>query len=150
MAILTRRRRTLTMAEQTYELPNSDSSTEEFWTAANRRELLIKRCDACGRPHFYPRPFCPHCWSTDVRWEAASGQATVYSFSVVRQNDTPQFANRVPYIAAIVELAEGPRMTTNLVGVDSAEVHVGMAVTVDFSPAGPDGASLVPVFRPRQ
>jgi uncharacterized OB-fold protein len=137
-----------TLTDQTYQLPSSDPSTEEFWGAANRRELLIKRCDVCARPHFYPRPFCPFCWSTNVRWETTSGRATVYSFSVVRQNDTPDFASRVPYIVAVVELAEGPRMMTNLVNVEPSDIRVGMAVTVDFALAGQDGTSLVPVFRP--
>jgi hypothetical protein len=67
---------------------------------------------------------------------------------VVRQNDTPDFASRVPYIVAVVELAEGPRMMTNLVNVEPSDIRVGMAVTVDFALAGQDGTSLVPVFRP--
>ncbi len=136
------------MAYQTYQLPVSDSSTEEYWSAANRRELLIKRCNSCARVHFYPRPFCPFCWSTNVHWEIASGLATVYTFSVVRQNDTPEFASRVPYVAAIVELAEGPRMMTNLVNVEPSQILIGMAVRVDFAPAGQDETSFIPVFGP--
>lgn len=66
----------------------------------------------------------------------------------MRQNDTPEFAGRVPYVAAIVELAEGPRMMTNVVNVEPTKVHVGMPVTVEFAPAGPDGMSLIPVFNP--
>jgi uncharacterized OB-fold protein len=136
------------MASQGFPLPNADPSTEEFWNATNRRELLIKRCDSCHRAHFYPRPFCPFCWSINVHWETASGRAHVYSYSVVRQNDAPAFKDRVPYVAAIVELVEGPRMMTNLVDVELSEVHIGMDVHVDFAPAGEDGLSLVPVFVP--
>jgi hypothetical protein len=66
----------------------------------------------------------------------------------VRQNDAPAFKDRVPYVAAIVELVEGPRMMTNLVDVELSEVHIGMDVHVDFAPAGEDGLSLVPVFVP--
>jgi uncharacterized OB-fold protein len=66
----------------------------------------------------------------------------------VRLNDLPAFSSRVPYVAAIVELAEGPRMMTNIIGIEPTSVRVGMAVTVDFAPAGEDGTSLVPVFRP--
>ena len=106
------------------------------------------RCERCARAHFYPRPFCPYCWSTRVHWERASGRANVYTYSVVRLNDHPSFASRVPYVAAIVELAEGPRMMTNLINVEPMNVRVGMAVAVDFAPAGEEGASLIPVFRP--
>jgi len=78
-----------------------------FGVAATRRELLMKTCDACGRSHFYPRPFCPFCWSTDVRWATSSGRAQVYSYSVVRaKTNRALFKDRVPYVAAIVELAE--------------------------------------------
>jgi uncharacterized OB-fold protein len=136
------------MADHNFQLPTADLSTQEYWDAASRRELLIKRCGSCERPHFYPRPFCPHCWSTDVHWERASGDGTVYSYSVVRRNDLPAFASRVPYVPAIVELAEGPRVMTNVVGTDPSELRIGMAVTVDFAPAGEEGESLIPVFRP--
>lgn len=136
------------MASQVFPLPDSDPSTEEFWSGANRRELLIKRCDECTRPHFYPRPFCPFCWSTNVHWEVTGGRGHVYSYSVVRQNDAPAFKSRVPYVPAIVELVEGPRMMTNLIDVDPSLVRIGMAVSVDFASAGEDGLSLVPVFRP--
>ena len=82
-----------------------------------------------------------------MRWVRSSGRAHVYSYSVVRQNDAAMFRDRVPYVAAIVELAEGPRMMTNLVDVEPSEVRIGTPVIVDFAPAGEDGASLVPVFR---
>jgi uncharacterized OB-fold protein len=131
-----------------YEAPIPDMSTQEYWDAASRRELLIKRCDDCGRAHFYPRPFCPHCWSEAVRWERASGRASLYTYSIVRSHDLPAFAARVPYVAAIVELDEGPRMMTHVVGAEPAEVAIGMALAVDFAPAGADGDKLVPVFRP--
>jgi len=67
---------------------------------------------------------------------------------VVRQNDAPAFKSRVPYVPAIVELVEGPRMMTNLIDVNPSLVRIGMAVSVDFASAGEDGLSLVPVFRP--
>ena len=131
-----------------YPAPTPDGSTAPYWEAAAKGELLIKRCDTCGRAHFYPRPFCPVCWSTAVRWERASGRGTVYTFSVVRRSDLPAFRERVPYVPAIVELAEGPRMMTTVVGVDPAEIRIGMAVEVAYAPAGPDGSAVVPVFRP--
>ena len=84
-------------------------------TRPSEGKLLIKHCNACGEYHFYPRPFCPKCWSDDVEWDEASGRATLYTWSVVHRNDLPPFGERVPYVAAVVDLAEGPRMMTNVV-----------------------------------
>jgi uncharacterized OB-fold protein len=82
-----------------------------------------------------------------VAWEDARGTGTVYTFSVVHRNDLPPFNERVPYVAAIVELDEGPRMMTNIVDCDTDDVAVGMAVEVAFRTIDEDVA--VPVFRPR-
>ena len=92
------------MAGVRFDLPTPDIETQPFWDAARDGRLLIKRCAACGRAHFYPRPFCPFCWSERVEWEEASGRATLYTWSVVHQNDLPPFGERVPYVAAIVDL----------------------------------------------
>ncbi|GAA2939874.1 hypothetical protein GCM10011428_68210 [Streptomyces violaceus] len=98
------------------DLPEPDAFTRTYWDAAAEGRLLIRRCRACGRAHHYPREFCPRCWSEDVTWEAASGRATLYTWSVVHRNDLPPFAERTPYVAAVVDLAEGPRMMTEVVG----------------------------------
>jgi uncharacterized OB-fold protein len=127
------------------DLPVTDLSTEEFWSAARSGRLLIKRCRACGRAHFYPRPFCPHCWSEDVVWEEASGRATVYTWSIVHRNDLFPFSERVPYVAAVVDLDEGPRLMTNIVDTEPSDVRIGMAVEVTFRPLA-DGLRY-PVFR---
>jgi uncharacterized OB-fold protein len=125
--------------------PLPDPDTEAYWEAARQHRLLIKRCRACGAAHFYPRPFCPSCWSDDVAWEEASGRATLYTYSIVRRNDVPPFDERVPYAAAIVDLAEGPRMMTNIVGWEDVELHIGMDLVVDFRDEDPELS--VPVFR---
>lgn len=129
-----------------FDLPTPDPSTQPWWDAAREGRLLVKRCADCGRAHFYPRPFCPHCWSANVAWEQASGRGTLYTWSVVHQNDLPPFNERVPYVAAIVELEEGPRMMTNIVDCDPAALAVGMPVEVTFRPATDD--VTLPVFRP--
>lgn len=115
-----------------FDLPAPDPSTDEWWAAARDGRLLIKRCRTCNRAHAYPRPFCPHCWSDDVEWEQVSGTATVYTYSTVHVNDLPPFGDKVPYTAAIVELDEGPRLMTNLVGCDPDDVRIGMPVEVTF------------------
>jgi uncharacterized protein len=129
-----------------FDLPTPDAETEPFWQAAREGTLLIRRCNVCGEAHFYPRPFCPRCWSPDVRWEEASGRATLYTWSVVHQNDLPPFAERVPYVAAVVDLEEGPRMMTNVVDCGHDALEVRMHVEVTFRPISDD--VTIPVFRP--
>ena len=120
------------MSTPRYDLPTPDLEQQPYWDAAREGRLLIKRCTACGRRHFYPRPFCPHCWSDKVEWEEASGRGTLYTFSIVRRNDLPPFGERVPYIAAIVDLDEGVRMMTNLEQCAEGDAHIGMPVKVAF------------------
>jgi uncharacterized OB-fold protein len=129
-----------------YDLPVPDLETEPYWAAAKEGKLLIQRCNACERPFFYPRPFCPHCWSDDVEWIEASGRATLYTWSVVRQNDLPPWPTRVPYVAAVVDLEEGPRMLTNVEGCAPEDLAEGMALVVDFRVETDD--ITLPIFRP--
>ncbi|MGH9024921.1 MAG: Zn-ribbon domain-containing OB-fold protein [Acidimicrobiia bacterium] len=129
-----------------FDLPTPNVETAPYWDAARDGRLLIKRCDACGRAHFYPRPFCPFCWRGAVRWEDASGCATLYTWSVVYRNDLPPFSERVPYVAAVVDLEEGPRMMTNVVDVDFDILRIGMQLEVAFQPVADD--VTLPVFRP--
>ena len=129
-----------------FDLPAPDATTQPFWDACREGTLLIKRCTDCGHAFYYPRPFCPRCWSERTEWEAASGTGTLYTYSVIEQNDLPPFDARVPYVAAMVQLAEGPRLMTNLVGVDFDAIRVDMAVTVEFRPISDE--VTIPVFRP--
>ncbi|NWF27928.1 Zn-ribbon domain-containing OB-fold protein [Streptomyces sp. PKU-EA00015] len=127
--------------------PEADDFTRPFWDAAAAGALLIRRCGDCGRAHHYPREFCPHCWSENVAWERASGRAVLHTWSVVHRNDLPPFGDRVPYTAAVVELAEGPRMMTEVVACAAADLAVGMRLVVAFRTGEDDGVT-VPVFRP--
>jgi hypothetical protein len=133
----------------TWHLPVADLETQPYWDAAKQGKLLIKRCRSCGRAYFYPRNHCPRCWSTDTEWIEASGEGTVYTFTVVYQNDLPPFRDRLPYVVAIVELAEGVRMTTNIDGVAPENVRCGMPVRIAFrEEARGDDSVALPVFRP--
>ena len=129
-----------------YDLPTPDAETQPFWDAAQDDRLLLRGCNSCGGVHFYPRRFCPSCWNDDVVWEEASGRATLYTWSVVRSNDLPPFGERVPYVAAVVDLAEGPRMMTNVVDCEFDALRVGMDLEVAFERRTDD--ITVPVFRP--
>jgi hypothetical protein len=133
-------------ASARFDRPSPDFDSEPYWEAARAHRLLIKRCRACGRAHHYPRPFCPHCWSEHVDWEEASGRATLYTWSVVHRNDLPPFHERIPYVAAIAELEEGPRMMTNVVDCDFDALEIGMALEAVFHPTSED--VTIVQFRP--
>jgi len=128
-----------------FDLPVIEPESQPFWDAAKEGRLLIQRCEACGRAQHYPRPFCASCWSDRVVWEEASGRGELYTYSVVYMNDLAPFAERVPYVAAAVDLEEGPRIMTNIVGADPAELRVGAPVMVDFEPLNDE--ITAPVFR---
>ena len=129
-----------------FDLPTIEDESRPFWDAAKQGRLLIQRCDACGAAQHYPRPFCVACWSDQVRWEDASGRGTLYTFSIVYVNDLPPFGDRLPYVAAAVDLEEGPRIMTNIVGAELSELTVGMPVEVDFQALNDE--ITAPVFRP--
>jgi hypothetical protein len=131
-----------------FDLPNPDNETLPFWEGAREGRLVIRRCNTCGEAFFYPRPFCPKCWSDDVAWIDASGRATLYTWSVVYVNDLPPFPERVPYVAAIVTLEEGPRMMTNVVGVDFDDLDADMALQVTFRSISDEPPVTIPVFEP--
>jgi uncharacterized protein len=135
------------MSEYKGPIPLPTPETRPFWEAARRHELQLQRCRACGRHLFYPRAACPHCLSADLEWRRASGRGTLHTFTVVHrgQRDFPLGA---PYVIAIVELAEGPRLMTNLVGVapDPSAIRIGMPVEVTFEDVSADVA--LPRFRP--
>ena len=114
------------MAAKRTDLPTIEEESRPYWDAAREARLLIRSCSACNAVHHYPRPFCPSCWSEDVDWLEASGSATLYTWSTVHVNGLPPFAERVPYVAAVVELAEGPRLMTNIIDCDPDTLEIGM------------------------
>jgi uncharacterized OB-fold protein len=122
------------------DIPTIDAASGPYWEAARHGRLLIATCVACGKVHHYPRPFCPHCWSEDVHPVQASGVGTLYTYSTVYVNDLAPFRERLPYIAAIVELAEGPRLMTTIEGAEPEELRVDMPVTAVFRPVDENDA----------
>jgi len=129
-----------------FDIPTPDLETQPFWDGCREGRFLLRHCNACGEDHFYPRPFCPKCWSDDVEWFEASGKATLYTWSVVHRNDLPPFGERVPYVAAVVDLAEGPRMMTNVVDCEFDALAVDMELEAVFHPTS-DEVTIVQ-FRP--
>jgi len=134
------------MAEYKKPLPHPTPASRPFWEAAKRHELQIQHCASCGPHIFYPRALCPECLSSDLQWVKVSDKGTVYSFTIAQAPTHPTFAEDVPYVIAIVELAEGPHVTTNITGCKPDEVRVGMPVVAAFDDVTPE-ITLVK-FRP--
>lgn len=127
-------------------LPKPDDVTSTYWDGCARGELLIQHCPNCGNRQFYPRAMCTVCASTP-EWERASGRGTVHTFTVIRQNHAKPFRDLLPYVVAMIELDEGPRMMGNVVGGPVEDVAVGMPVEVFFDAA--DDELSLPFWRPR-
>jgi uncharacterized OB-fold protein len=123
--------------QRTIPAPPVSPETQPFWDAAASGTLLLKRCEACGEPHYYPRAICPFCGSDRTTWVEASGRGTIYSYSVLRRAP-------VPYAIAYVTLEEGPTMMTNVVDADLDAIRIGQRVRVRFTPT--DGGPPVPTF----
>ena len=118
--------------------PAVNEETAKFWKAAEDGKLLYGYCLACNEPHYFPRSFCPFCFSQRVEWREASGNATVYSYSIMHRSPTG------PYTIAWVTLAEGPSVLTNLVDCDFAKIAVAAAVKLVWKPS--EGGAPVPFF----
>lgn len=121
----------------------ADPTTEYFWNAARDHTLAIQQCTACKSHQFYPRPFCLRCDSDAVEWVAASGFGTVYSRTIIHLPPAPGLGLTAPYVVAVVELDEGPRLLTNLT---SDSCVIGDRVHVEWRPR--DGQAPVPIFGP--
>jgi hypothetical protein len=124
--------------------PVADADTQDYWDAIAERRFLIQRCRSCRRYQYYPRSVCTACTSTDLELVASQGRGTIYSYTVSRRAAHPDMAERVPYVVALIDLAEGPRMLANLVGVDPENVTIGADVAVTFLQAA-EGI-LLPAF----
>jgi len=108
-------------------LPAPFGVSAEFWSALASGRLLIQSCAECGHRQFYPRPMCVSCGSDPI-WEEASGRGTVHTFTVIRQNGVPAFRDETPYVVAMIELEEGPRLMGGVTGCAAEELRIGMAV----------------------
>lgn len=125
-------------------LPSPNPLTAPYWQAAHQGELKLPRCEACAKFHSYPRSTCPHCGSRQLSWQAVSGKGEVYSFTVVHRAPSKGFEALVPYVVAVVALAEGPHLMTRLTGVQLDTVRIGMPVQVEFEKQ--DEETTLPVF----
>ncbi len=127
----------MTTSQYKKPLPSPQPESDRYWEGARNGELWLRRCLDCKRAYFYPRNICPLCGSANTEWSRASGRATLYTFAIAHRAPHPGFEGDVPFITAIVELEEGPRMATNIVGVtpDPAKLKLGMPLRVVFEKA---------------
>lgn len=123
------------MADATRPLPSlKELDTRPFWEATKEKELRYQKCDACGTVVWHPRAHCTGCTNGTLSWHTASGNGTLYSYSVVRQSYHPFFRTLVPYAIAWVDLDEGPRVLSNIVGVEdpTTDLACGQPVTLTW------------------
>jgi uncharacterized OB-fold protein len=126
--------------------PAISEKNREYFEGTRVGELRIRCCRKCSTRFRFAHEWCPNCWSPELTWVKATGNARVSHYSVVHQAPTAAFAAGGPYVLALVELEEGVRMMTNIVDCDVETVHVGMAVTLTFEDRGEE---RLPVFVPR-
>jgi hypothetical protein len=125
--------------------PRRSEETGPFWDACAERRLVLPRCTTCAKFIWYPRSVCPFCGSGSVTWEQVSGLGTVYTYTIIRRG-MGAYKESAPYVLAYVELAEGPRMLTNIVCDDPEAIRCGQAVRIRFDAAGE--ADAIPRFEP--
>jgi uncharacterized OB-fold protein len=118
--------------------PQVSPENKPYWEAAAAGRLLLKFCLDCGKPHWYPRPLCPRCFSERTEWRPASGRGSVYSHTLV--------AGPQPFVVAYVRLEEGVTMLSNVVGCEPSAVHIGQPLRLAFATA--ENGQAVPVFEP--
>ena len=130
-------------------LPVPDPITQPFWDGLKAGELRIQRCLSCEKPVFYPRVACPHCGGRRLEWIACSGRGTLHAFTIAHRGTPTAFRGATPYVVAMIDLEEGARIMTNLIGVvpSPLAVTIGMPVEVVFERVS-DAITLAK-FRPR-
>jgi uncharacterized OB-fold protein len=137
-----------------FPLPDIEwEPTREFWAAAARSELVIPRCDACGRYAWYPRESCESCMGSSFTWTKMSGRGRLFAWTVVRHAFLPAFAEKVPYVPGLVALDEDPavRIVTRIVDCDPEQLRFDQSVRVVFRPLsfpGIDRTVTAPFFVP--
>jgi hypothetical protein len=127
-------------------IPGLTGLTEPYWNAARQGRLVLQECRGCGKRQHPPLPACPDCHGTVFGWHECAGTGTVYTATVVRHPTHAAFADQVPYVIALIELAEGPRIVSTVTGRAPEDVTAGLPVRVWFRTVN-DTVTL-PYFEP--
>ncbi len=125
--------------------PVPDERSRPFFDGARDGKLMLQHCIACNRWSFPVRERCPHCFAAQLEWRPASGRGSLYTYTIMHQVMHPGFASAAPYNIAQVDLDEGVRITSNIVGVDNAALRIGMKLEAVFEEVGED--LRLPKFR---
>jgi len=124
--------------------PPTSAAAEPYWAATRERRLDLQRCLTCDRAVHFPREICPHCHGVELSFATSAGVGAVYAVTIMPTPALPSMAGRAPYAVALVDLDDGVRMLTNLVGDGALDAVVGDRVRVAWEPLE-DGRHL-PVF----
>ncbi len=135
------------MPETMKPIPAVTPNMAGFFEGAKRGKLMVQRCEGCGRLRFPAYELCSACLSTRAHWVEVSGRGEVYSFNIMHQVYHPGFAAEVPYAVVVIQLDEGPRMVSNLVGIKPHDIRCGMPVEAVFEKLNDE--IYLPKFRPR-
>jgi|TARA_Y100000294_G_C8376234_1_gene264813 hypothetical protein len=127
-------------------IPENPAPTRPYWDAAKRHELVQPRCKRCNDFFWYPREQCPNCFSQDIEWVTVSGKGKVYAYTIVYQTGHPAFQEGAPHVLAAIDLEEGTRLISNVIGCPVEEVKIDMPVTVVFDDVTPEWT--LPKFKP--
>lgn len=136
-----------TTAKPAKPLPRPAPESAPYWEAAKNHRLEIPHCNACGHYWFPPSRSCPNCLASDFAWTQVSGNGKVFSFVTFHRVYHPAWEGEVPYVVALIELDEGPRLLSNIVGIEPDKVRCEMPVKVVFEDVAKDVA--LPKFTPR-
>jgi uncharacterized OB-fold protein len=131
--------------DMTKPVPEVQPWSQKFWEGTKQGKLLIQVCKECNSKIFYPRKYCPECWSGTLDWIEAGGKGTIFTFSTAFSMVEPRFMDELPYTLAYVDLDEGIRMMTRIVDCDPKEIQIGMKVEVTWFKRGDFN---LPYFRP--
>lgn len=124
-------------------MPVPTEISAPFWEGLKAERLLIQQCNQCSHWVFYPRRHCPQCLAHELTWREVNGEATLYSFTVTRIATLADFADEMPQMLAVIELAQGVRINSNLVGLDESEVKIGMRLQPVFAEVDAKGTRLL-------
>lgn len=127
-------------------LPVVTEVNRPFWEGCRSGILRLQYCDRCQQHQFYPRLYCMHCGSNKISWVTASGLGLIYSYTIIHQNKSPEFVQNTPYNIAIIQLAEGPRMMSNIIGISPQDLRIGLPVKIIFDPV--TDTISIPRFQP--
>jgi len=126
------------MSAYSKPLPDINDANRPFWEALRRRELRLLRCDSCGELRLHPFRRCPHCSHEKATWTTLSGKGKVWTKTVFHQLYFEGFRNDVPYNVVVIEMDEGPRLYSNIVGTDNTDIRIGDRVEACFDDVTPD------------